>query len=130
MSGKGTLLEQSSVSVQVTTHGTLSDNLNELHVLDDGSNDTAPDRSQRPERATTTTTIPLNGGSTLQLGSVADLPEAQAVGRRRGGGGRAVAPAEDRHHVAGPALADADLHHRADQRRAPSASRTTLARTS
>ena len=57
-------------------------------------------------------------------GSVADLPEAQAT--RRGELPRrvAIAGAQDRHHVAGPALAQPDLDERPDDRRAPSASRT------
>jgi len=42
----------------VTTHGSLSDNLNELHILD---NNAALDPND-PNAQTTTTTIPLNGG--------------------------------------------------------------------
>ncbi len=56
--------------------------------------------------------------------SVADLPEAQALGRCGSGGGDPVPLAEDPHHVTGPALADADVDHRARRATAPSASRT------
>lgn len=58
VSGKGALREPSALSIQVTTHGSLSDNLNELHILD---NNAALDPND-PNAQTTTTTIPLNGG--------------------------------------------------------------------
>ncbi len=60
VAGKGSLLEQPSLSLQVTTHGTLSDNLNELHVLDNGTTNATIDPND-PNSQTTTTTIPLNG---------------------------------------------------------------------
>lgn len=59
VSGKGALREPSALSVQVTTRGSLSDNLNELHILDNPTATLAPND---PNAASTTTTIPLNGG--------------------------------------------------------------------
>lgn len=59
VSGKGALREPSALSVQVTTHGSLSDNLNELHILDNPTATLAPND---PNAASTTSTIPLNGG--------------------------------------------------------------------
>jgi hypothetical protein len=60
VSGKGSLLEAPAISVQVTTHGTLSDDLQQLDVLDNGG-DPQLDPND-PNAATSTTTIPLNGG--------------------------------------------------------------------
>jgi hypothetical protein len=59
VSGKGALREPSALSIQVATRGSLSDNLNELRILDNP--DAALDPND-PNAATSTTTIPLNGG--------------------------------------------------------------------
>jgi hypothetical protein len=53
VSGKATRLEQPALSIQVTTHGTLSDDLEELDVLDN-----TPVIDPDDPNATTDTTIP------------------------------------------------------------------------
>ena len=73
-------------------------------------------RPRRPRPRPRPTAIPLRSATRL-TGVVADVPEAQAVGRR-GRAGRAAVAARGGSPmiVAGPALADADVHHRADDR--------------
>jgi hypothetical protein len=58
LSGKATRLEASSLSLQVTTHGTLSDDLDELDILDNpgATVDPSVDPNADPNLTTTTST--------------------------------------------------------------------------
>jgi hypothetical protein len=59
VSGKGTLRETPSLSIQVNTHGTLSEAPDEIDILDNESPPLDPD----DPNATSDTTIPLDGGT-------------------------------------------------------------------
>src|SRR5437879_1958902 len=59
---------------------------------------------------------PKSARSITSLNLIADLPEAEAVGRRRLAGRCPIAGPQDGGHVAGPLLAPAHLDHGADQR--------------